>query len=313
MGPTASGKTDLAVELVQEFPFDIVSVDSAMVYRGMDIGTDKPGPELLSRAPHRLIDIVEPADAYSAGRFRADARREIEDIHRRGRTPLLVGGTMLYFRALQAGLDELPSASPEIRARISAEATALGWPALHERLKSCDALAAQRINPNDAQRIQRALEIIEITGRTPSQIRAQQAAVITGWRIVKLVLAPASRALLHERLATRFRAMMARGFLEEVAGLRARGDLNPAMPSMRAVGYRQLWQYLEQGGSQSEAVDRGIYASRQLARRQLIWLRRESDVTWFDSESTSMPAKVVSSLADAGLNLRKTGGSMGGL
>ncbi|HXG27279.1 MAG TPA: tRNA (adenosine(37)-N6)-dimethylallyltransferase MiaA [Nevskiales bacterium] len=300
MGPTASGKTDLAVALTQSLPFDIVSVDSAMVYRGMDIGTAKPSPEVLVQAPHRLIDICDPAETYSAARFRADALREIAAIHAQGRIPLLVGGTMLYFRALRAGLSSLPSAAPELRARLSAEAAAVGWPELHRRLAVRDPGTAARIHPNDAQRIQRALEIVELTGATPSELYAAARPTLP-WPVHLLALAPPSRERLWERLAQRFHGMMARGFLAEVARLRARGDLSPELPSMRAVGYRQLWLHLDGHFSLDEAVSRAIYASRQYAKRQLTWLRREAVDAWFDSDTLELARQVRQYLDRAGL------------
>jgi tRNA dimethylallyltransferase len=300
MGPTASGKTDLAVALAQSLPCDIVSVDSAMVYRGMDIGTAKPPPEVLAQAPHRLIDICDPAEPYSAARFRADALREIATIHAQGRIPLLVGGTMLYFRALRAGLNTLPSAAPELRARLSAEAVAVGWPELHRRLAARDPATAARIHPNDAQRIQRALEIFEVSGMAPSALRAGPKPV-PPWPVHVLALMPPLREQLWERLAQRFHDMMARGFLEEVAGLRARGDLSPELPSMRAVGYRQLWRHLDGHCSLDEAVVRGIYASRQYAKRQLTWLRREAVDVWLDSGTPQLVRQVRQYLDRAGL------------
>ncbi len=300
MGPTASGKTDLAVELAQSLPCDIVSVDSAMVYRGMDIGTAKPPPQVQAQAPHRLIDICDPAEPYSAARFRTDAQREIADIHRTGRIPLLVGGTMLYFRALRAGLSALPSAAPELRTRISAEAAVVGWPELHRRLAARDPATAMRIHPNDAQRIQRALEIIEISGAAPSDLYAI-AKPVPFWPVHALAVMPPSREQLWERLAQRFQDMMARGFLEEVVRLRARGDLSPELPSMRAVGYRQLWRHLEGHCNLDEAVMRGIYASRQYAKRQLTWLRREAVDVWLDSGTPQLARQVRQYLDRAGL------------
>ncbi len=283
MGPTASGKTALAVELVKYLSCEIVSVDSAMVYRGMDVGTAKPGPETLAVAPHRLIDILDPAESYSAARFRADALAAMHEITAAGRVPLLVGGTMLYFDALQHGLSELPQADPEVRAQLDARAAREGWPALHTELAHLDPIAAARIHPNDPQRIQRALEVCYISGRTLSELQAQPAVESGEYRYVKLALAPVERVVLHGIIERRFRSMMDKGFLEEVAGLRRRGDLHPGLPSMRAVGYRQLWQHLDGEYGLDEAVRRGMVATRRYAKRQLTWLRSEPDVTWFDS------------------------------
>ncbi len=300
MGPTASGKTDLAVSLVEQLPCEIVSVDSAMVYRGMDIGTAKPEAAVLARAPHRLIDILDPSEPYSAARFRDDAIREIGEIHKQGRIPLLVGGTMLYFRALQAGLSTLPSAEPELRARITAEAQVQGWPALHHRLAQQDPVSAARIHPNDAQRIQRALEIIELTGTTPTD-HYRQSRPEAPWALHALVLAPGDRDQLNARLAERFHRMLAQGFLNEVRCLRERGDLSVDMPSLRAVGYRQLWQHLEGQFGLEEAAVRGIYASRHLAKRQLTWLRREQAGNWLDSLAPDLSGQALAKLAGWGI------------
>jgi len=282
MGPTASGKTALAAEVVGRLGCAIVSVDSAMVYRGMDIGTAKPGPDLLARAPHRLIDILDPLEPYSAARFRDDALREMHAIAALGRVPLLVGGTGLYFRALERGLSTLPQANAEIRRGLGGEALAVGWPRLHARLAGVDPLAAVRIHPNDAQRIQRALEVWMLTGHPMSELLADHQPASLPFRVVKVVLAPADRRTLHERVARRFRAMVDAGLAEEVGRLRARGDLDPQLPSMRAVGYRQVWAYLEGEGDWTEMVRRGITATRQLAKRQLTWLRGEEAAARFD-------------------------------
>jgi tRNA dimethylallyltransferase len=275
MGPTGSGKTDLAVELVERLPCEIVSVDSALVYRGMDIGTAKPGREVLARAPHRLIDICDPAEAYSAARFREDALRAMTEIRRAGRIPLLVGGTMLYFRGLERGLSALPSADPRVRARLESEAVRVGWSGLHARLADVDPQAARRIHPNDPQRIQRALEVYELTGRPLSELCAAPASEPFPYRTFKVVLTPEDRGGLHEVIARRFRMMLAQGLVEEVERLRARGDLGLDKPSMRAVGYRQVWEYLEGGVTHQQMVERAVAATRQLAKRQLTWLRGE--------------------------------------
>lgn len=300
LGPTASGKTDLAVALVERLPCDIISVDSAMVYRGMDIGTAKPGADILRRAPHRLISMLDPSEPYSAAQFRKDALREIVDIHRSGRIPLLVGGTMLYFRALRSGLSELPSAVPAVRARLSAEAEKVGWSELHRRLALQDPVAAARIHPNDAQRIQRALEIIEITGTIPSK-HYEATQLEHPWHLCTLGLAPADRESLSQRLTSRFHQMMANGFLDEVRELRKNPRLDAELPSMRAVGYRQLWQHLDGQFSLEEAVARGIYASRHLAKRQMTWLRRDPPDLWLDCTQPDLVKGALSGLDRAGI------------
>lgn len=273
MGPTATGKTDLAVSLAERWPVEIVSVDSAMVYRGMDIGTAKPPPEVLARAPHRLIDLVDPAEAYSAARFVADAVAAIREIHAAGRLPLLVGGTGLYFKALQEGLSELPPADPDFRREFEARLAREGLAALHAALARVDPEAAARIRPGDPQRIQRALEVHALTGLPLSEhLRRRRPAIEA--RFVNLIL-EADRDWLRDRIAVRFDRMLAEGFLEEVAALRARGDLSPNLPSMRAVGYRQAWAHLA-GETDFEAFrDRAIHATRQYAKRQMTWFRHQ--------------------------------------
>ena len=284
MGPTASGKTDLAVALVETLPMDIISVDSVMVYRGMDIGSAKPDAGTLARAPHRLIDICDPAEPYSAARFRDDAMREMAEITAQGRIPLLVGGTMLYFRALLNGLSTLPSADADIRTRLEAEAEVDGWASLHRRLAEVDPEAAARIHPNDPQRLQRALEVYELTGTPLSELqRSQQADQPLPYRIVKLAVAPADRTILHERIAQRYELMLQNGLIDEVEALRKRGDLHQDMPALRAVGYRQVWEYLSGSLTYTEMVERGIIATRQLAKRQFTWLRSEPDLMLLDS------------------------------
>jgi tRNA dimethylallyltransferase len=281
MGPTAAGKTALACALVERFPLDLISVDSALVYRGLDIGSAKPDAATLARFPHRLIDIRDPAQAYSAAEFRDDALREMQAISAAGRTPLLVGGTGLYFRALQYGLSALPAADATLRSDIAQSAQAQGWPALHARLHELDAAAAARIKPNDAQRIQRALEVITLTGKPLSALRGAAPARFE-YRVLKLALVPADRAALHVRIATRTDAMFEQGFLDEVRALRARGDLQPDLPSMRAVGYRQAWQHLAGQFDATQLRDRAIFATRQLAKRQLTWLRADLDARAVD-------------------------------
>ncbi len=304
MGPTASGKTGLAVELVQRLALEIVSVDSALIYRGMDIGTAKPNAATLQRAPHHLIDIRDPSQVYSAAQFRADALRVMAEIRERGRIPLLVGGTTLYFRALEAGLSELPAADPALRAQLEAEAARLGWEAMHARLRRVDPRAAARIHPNDPQRIQRALEVHALSGAAMSELQAAGRGPAPGWRFLKIILAPADRSRLHRAIATRFRAMVAAGLLEEVRGLRARGDLHPALPSMRAVGYRQAWAHLE-GNLDAEAwVERGIIATRQYAKRQLTWLRAEPGARRLDPQSVDPLAPIMNLAVRAGAAVR---------
>lgn len=285
MGPTAARKTELAVQLVERLPCEIVSVDSAMIYRGMDIGTAKPAAAVLACAPHRLIDIADPREAYSAARFREDALREMAAITRAGRIPLLVGGTRLYFHALQHGLSLLPQADERLRARLEDEARVAGWQALHRRLAAVDPTTAAQVHPNDPQRIQRALEVYLLTGQPMSVLRAREARASNGsfvlpYRVVKLARAPRERSVLHDRIAKRFREMLDAGFEAEVRDLLGRGDLTPDLPSMRCVGYRQMLKYLDGGYNYDEMVQRGIAATRQLARRQLTWLRAEPGCEW---------------------------------
>jgi len=298
MGPTAAGKTDLAAELVARFPLEIVSVDAAMVFRSMDIGTAKPGPELLARAPHHLIDVIDPAESYSAARFLADAEAAIRSIESRRLTPLLVGGTMLYFRAFQSGLARLPARDPEIRARLDARAAAEGWPALHAELARLDPGSASRIRPADRQRIQRALEVIERTGRPMSEQLAENLRGAMRREDLSLVIAPTDRAVLFERISRRFDAMLARGLLEEVARLRARGDLHPGLPAMRLIGYRQLWEHLEGATTLAQATQKAVTATRQLARRQLTWLRAEPGAEWFDPFHAATPERIAARIAE---------------
>ncbi|MCP3669656.1 MAG: tRNA (adenosine(37)-N6)-dimethylallyltransferase MiaA [Gammaproteobacteria bacterium] len=288
MGPTASGKTDLAIDLVQELPCDIISVDSALVYRGMDIGTAKPSAEEQARAPHRLIDICDPIESYSAARFRQDALGEIEEIISRGRIPLLVGGTMLYFRALQYGLSELPDANSEIRARLDAEAKEFGLESLHTRLQQLDPVAALRINCNDSQRIQRALEVYELTGRPLSELQQRDGEPKLPYPVIKLVRAPGDRSVLHARIRQRFLCMLEQGFEDEVTGLLQKWELDHQMPAMRLVGYRQMLHYLQGEYSREEMVERGVIATRQLAKRQFTWLRSEQDANWLSNEKSSV-------------------------
>ncbi len=283
MGPTASGKTERAISLCKRFPCDVISVDSAMVYRGMDIGTAKPDAETLRRTPHRLIDIREPEDSYSAGDFVRDARAAMQDILAAGRIPLLVGGTMMYFRALTGGLADLPSADPGLREAIDAEAAASGWPALHAELSRVDPAAAGRISPNDSQRIQRAIEVYRATGKPLSDWQQDADARPPGIRFLRIALTVEPRETLHARIAARLRHMVERGFVAEVATLRDRPGLTADSPSMRAVGYRQFWEHLEGTWSLDEASERALFATRQLAKRQLTWLRSEPSLFSVDA------------------------------
>jgi tRNA dimethylallyltransferase len=281
MGPTASGKTALACALAERFSFGLISVDSALVYRGFDIGSAKPDAATLARFPHQLIDIRDPLQPYSAAEFRSDALEAMQHISAAGSTPLLVGGTGLYFRALQNGLSDLPAADAGVRARIARDAQQSGWPVLHARLLELDPAAAQGIRPGDAQRIQRALEVIELTGR-PLSAQRGGARGCFAWRVLKLALVPDDRAALHARIAARIDAMLGAGFIDEVRSLRSRGDLHDDLPALRAVGYRQAWRHLDGCYDAAEFRDRAIFATRQLAKRQLTWLRSELDAQAID-------------------------------
>ena len=282
MGPTASGKTDLAVNLCKRFPCDVISVDSALVYRGMDIGTARPDAETLRRTPHRLIDIREPEESYSAGEFVRDAYREMDEIFAAGRIPLLVGGTMMYFRALTEGIAALPSADEDIRRAIDAEAEERGWPALHGELQQVDPAAAGRIKPNDRQRIQRALEVYRSSGTPLSAWQRDSAPQRDDIRYLKIGLNIEPRSLLHERIAQRLDIMIDAGFIDELRRLRERPNLVADCPAMRSVGYRQFWQHLDGGYSRDEARDKALFATRQLAKRQITWLRSETNVFLHD-------------------------------
>jgi len=293
MGPTGSGKTDLAVDLVRRLPCDIISVDSAMVYRGMDIGTAKPGPDILALAPHRLIDILDPAESYSTASFRCDALAEMAAINAQGRIPLLVGGTMLYFRGLQRGLARLPDADPEVRRALLEEAERIGWAALHARLARVDPESAARIHPRDPQRIQRALEVHALTGEPMSALIRAGAQDPLPYRLLKLARVPADRGLLHGRIEQRFRGMLDQGLVAEVEALRARGDLSLDLPSMRCVGYRQVLKYLNGEYSFEEMTRRAVYATRQLAKRQFTWLRAESDLHWLGDLASPLDSALV--------------------
>ncbi len=273
LGPTASGKSAIALALAQAVPLEIVSVDSALVYRGMDIGTAKPSTQERAAVPHHLIDLIEPTDSYSAARFASDARRLIAEIRARGRLPVLAGGTMLYAKALIDGLHDLPTADPALRAQLDEEAAREGWPSLHARLAQLDPVTAARLAPNDAQRIQRALELCLLTGEPMSALLGRQARQGTQERFLTIALEPSERSVLHARIATRFQQMLDQGFLDEVRRLRARGDLHPGLPSMRCVGYRQAWEHLDGQYDARTMIERAVAATRQLAKRQLTWLR----------------------------------------
>jgi tRNA dimethylallyltransferase len=281
VGPTASGKTAAALALAQQLQnqggAEIISIDSALVYRGMDIGTAKPSREELAAVPHHLIDTLDPLHSYSAAEFAKDATRLIHDIRARGKTPLLVGGTMLYLKALLEGLNNIPAANPEVRAQIQEEAERIGWPALHARLAQVDPQTAARLAPGDSQRIGRALEVWTATGQTLTSFHQSAKAQAPDWHIPVISLEPQDRAWLHQRIALRFEQMMAAGFMDEVKALRARGDLHPDLPSMRCVGYRQAWEGLDRNWPEADILERGIFATRQLAKRQMTWLRSMPD------------------------------------
>lgn len=299
MGPTASGKTALACALSELFPLELVSVDSALVYRGLDIGTAKPDPATLRQYPHALVDIRDPDQAYSAGEFRSDALAAMQAISARGRIPLLVGGTGLYFRALQSGLSSLPAADPALRARLLEEAGRTGWAALHARLARLDPVSAARIGPADAQRIQRALEVIELSGRPLSALQAAGQGQRLGWRVLKLALWPADRALLHRRIEQRFQAILDAGLVEEVRALQSAAVPDLELPAWRAVGYRQTLEWLANPGRPlSELRDKGIFATRQLAKRQLTWLRVELDARRLDLAAAGLQKTATGAIAD---------------
>lgn len=301
MGPTASGKTALAMSLRQRFPVELISVDSALIYRGMDIGTAKPTAEELAQAPHRLIDIRDPAESYSAADFRADALREMAAITAEGKIPLLVGGTMLYFKALLEGLSPLPAADPEVRAQIEKQAQELGWEALHRQLQQVDPISAARIHPNDPQRLSRALEVFLISGKTLTELTKISGETLP-YNVQQFAIAPATREQLHQRIALRFEQMMAAGFEAEARALFERGDLHTDLPSVRCVGYRQMWSYLEGEIGYDEMVYRGICATRQLAKRQMTWLRGWESVHWLDSDEPLQALESVAQVVRASLD-----------
>ena len=293
MGPTASGKTELAIRLRQKYPVEIISVDSALIYKGMDIGTAKPDAIEQSLAPHRLIDILDPSEAYSAADFRRDALNEMNKIVEQGKIPLLVGGTMLYYKALLEGLSPLPAANPEVRQQIEQEALTLGWEVLHDQLKQIDPVSAQRIHPNDPQRLSRALEVYRISGKTLTELTQTKGESLP-YRVKQFAIAPKERAELHRRIELRFEKMMEAGFEEEMKALYARKDLHPDLPSIRCVGYRQMWDYLDGNCTLDDAIFKGICATRQLAKRQITWLRSWDNLTWLDSENIDAALETVS-------------------
>lgn len=288
MGPTASGKTTLALELVKHFPFEIISVDSAMIYRGMNIGTAKPDADILRLVPHKLIDICDPRESYSVAQFQKDARIAIQDIHERNKIPLLVGGTMMYFYGLHTGIAEMPSKDEEVRSTLIEDAKRLGWPELHKRLHLCDPDAAKRIHPHDSQRIQRALEVFIVSGKNLTVWQKSNPDEFLRLPMIDLIVSPYERAVLHARIEARFSSMMRLGFMDEVQQLFSRDDLNLALPAMRAVGYRQVWEHLQGHYSYKLMLEKAVIATRQLAKRQLTWLRQWEGGTWFDSESSDV-------------------------
>lgn len=293
MGPTASGKTELAIRLRQKYPVEIISVDSALIYKGMDIGTAKPDAQEQSLAPHRLIDILDPSEAYSAADFRRDALTEMNRIAEEGKIPLLVGGTMLYYKALLEGLSPLPAANPEVRQQIEQEALTQGWDVLHDQLKVIDPVSAERIHPNDPQRLSRALEVYRISGKTLTELTQTKGESLP-FRVKQFAIAPKERAELHRRIELRFEKMMEAGFEEEMKALYARKDLHPDLPSIRCVGYRQMWDYLDGNCTLDDAIFKGICATRQLAKRQITWLRSWDNLTWLDSENIDAALETVS-------------------
>ena len=300
MGPTATGKTDLAIDLCKQLPCDIISVDSALVYKGMDIGTAKPDAETLADFPHRLIDIRDPSEPYSAAEFRADALSEMAQISAAGRIPLLVGGTMLYFKALRDGLAILPESDPTIREQISQLADDKGWDEVHQQLAQVDPVSAQRIHPNDPQRLQRALEIYRISGETLTELQAKQVREnVLPYDLTTLAIIPENRATLHQRIEVRFRQMLEQGFIGEVQELFERPELNLNLPSIRAVGYRQVWQHLEGTYNREQMVEKGVIATRQMAKRQLTWLRNNwqfERISMEDPEKLRKTLKICSSI-----------------
>jgi tRNA dimethylallyltransferase len=281
MGATATGKTDLALAISERFEVEIISVDSALIFRDMNIGTAKPGADVLASVPHHLIDIIDPADVYSVWDFVEQSRLLVDEISQRGRIPLLAGGTMMYFHAFEQGLNRLPAADKELRQRLDQEASEVGLAAMHERLEGIDPASASRIKATDSQRIQRALEVFELSGKPLSQLQQQETTGFVG-EVEKIILAASDRKLLHQRIHSRFLEMLEQGFIEEVEGLRLRSELNLSLPSMRCVGYRQLWQHLDGEFPRAEMIDKAVAATRQLAKRQITWLRKQTSGTTYD-------------------------------
>ncbi len=300
MGPTASGKTDLAMQLYDQLPCEIVSVDSAMIYRGMDIGTAKPDSATLARYPHKLIDLCDPAEAYSAAEFRRDALAQIDEIRSAGKIPLLTGGTMMYFHALKNGLATLPEADPMVREQILKKAELEGWESIHRRLADVDPESAARLNKNDSQRLQRALEVYEITGRPMSELWAEQKSQQPDFSIVPMAVMPKERTMLHERIEKRFDIMLEQGFVDEVRGLWERGDLTLQMPSVRCVGYRQVWEYFAGTWDFETMKFKGVVATRQLAKRQVTWLRSWENLAWMDTHDPKLLSNALK-LVDGGI------------
>lgn len=300
MGPTAAGKTDAAIALHERLGHELISVDSAMVYRGMDIGSAKPSAAELARAPHRLIDIRDPVEPYSAADFRQDALGEMRQISARGKVPLLVGGTMLYYKRLVEGVANLPAADAAIRQRLEAQCQAEGLAALHRTLGDVDPVSAARIHPNDPQRLMRALEVYYVSGRPMSELWAEQQPETFPWRVMSIALAPQDRAVLHQRIALRFKTMLAEGLIDEVAALKQRTNVHYDLPAMKSVGYRQVWEYLDGEYDQAELLERGIIATRQLAKRQLTWLRSWPSLRWIDSQQPGVLDKVLKFVRESG-------------
>jgi len=292
MGPTATGKTNIAVELFRRLPIELISVDSAMVYRGMDIGTAKPSKVLLKKVPHRLIDVCEPDETYSAARFRRDALQAIDEIHANQRVPLLVGGSGLYFRSLESGISDLPDADEKVRQQLESVANELGWEAMHKRLAGIDPVAADRIHPNDPQRIQRALEIYEISGRNMTDHFKDETSRPLPFKVIKIILNPEDRIVLHERIKTRFLKMLDEGFVEEVRTFYGNDRFCETLSAMRMVGYRQIWDYLDGKMDYGQMVEKGIIATRQLAKRQMTWLRKEENAIFFDCGESELVDKI---------------------
>jgi len=307
MGPTASGKTDLAMSLMAHLPVELISVDSGQIYRDMNIGTAKPDAETLLKAPHRLIDIRDPAERYSAAEFRDDALREMQQITEAGRLPVLVGGTMLYYRALEYGLSPLPAADEAVREQLEAEASKVGWAGMHQKLADIDPVAAERIHQNDPQRIQRALEVHVITGSTMTELYETETKHVFPYQAIKFSISPDDRSVLHERIERRFHLMLEQGFVKEVESLYQRGDLNLDMPSVRTVGYRQFWPYVSGECSLEEATEKAIIATRQLAKRQLTWLRGDDSIRRFDSLADDLLDQVLKRLANSPISFNIAG------